>query len=791
MGSAPAQETSWASAWLRDLRVAAGYTQEELAERSDLSVRSIRDLERGVVKRPRQESLRLIAGALDLVDDAADKLEIAFRGKHADTLAPLAATESAGRAQTQRTPAELPRDVSAFVGREPEVTDLDHLLGASDGGAPTTVVIYGPGGFGKSALAIHAAHLHAADFTDGQIFISLGGPRADGLTAAQAQFEILWALGVPDSDVPRSPSARTRFLRTLTATTRLLLVLDDAADASQVADLLPSGSGNATVTTARSPLSDLDSSGHIKLGPFDRRDSMELLAHANSSRPDPAACSRLAELCGDSPLALRISAARLHARPDWSASDLVMRLEQEQTRLAFLDYGVLGMRACLNVSMQALAASGTPTDELAQGLFTRLARLPGRDFAVETIAAVADAPLPTVEAAIGRLVDVQLLQARSQDRVSYHNLTLLYAREQPLPDGVEPQWQRLGTYYAASVFDLPGIFGNEPDDYAGLRWLADEPRSARGVFEWFRDEVSNISDYVKTRAAASEDEFCLCRFIVQSVWVLLENAKLTDVRDEAVQALYAAATRYDDPFTRFWCERQLAVGHATRGDLAGARGHLATAAGIVPELSDPVTRARGEAGLLSGQAIVSGVSGDIDAAIDDLRAALRHLSGRKLAHRSHCLKNLAFALSSAGRPMDALRYRIRLLETSTAEHNENGQILATLGIAQEMGALRKPHQAIRYARQALVHAEAAHIPRRIFDALVTIAEQSYEADLPDEAAQAHERARAVLAVQSPAASWDATADEKGIATAKDRFLTRGDGALPDSAPAKVPRQRDL
>ena len=758
---------SWAAGWLRDLRVAAGLTQEQLAHHTGLAVRSIRDLERGVVKRPRLGSLELIAGALDLSPEASDKLQHAFRGPH-PTRAPLSATEAVGRAHVQRTPAELPRDIFRFIGRDDETQRIGELLHASSGAGPPVIVVYGAGGFGKTTLAIHVAHEHAASYADGQVFIALAGPRDDHLSTERAQLEILWALGVPEHDLPRSAAARTRLLRTLTSDTAILFALDDARDAAHVEDLIPSGSANAVIITSRSPLHELDLSGRIQLATLSRGESVALLSASSSRTDEPAACSRLADLCGDLPLALRVAAARLAARPDWTATDLVVRLEEEHTRLSFLSYGVLGVRACLGVSYQALADSDAPLDQLACEVLARLSRLPAHDFAVETVLTVLDLPAAEVEGAVERLVDVQLLQSRSPDRVSFHNLTLLFARELPVGPTADADVVRLGATMAAKVTEVAAIFGKEHGELATLSWLRDWPRSRRETFTWFRDEVANIADYVQQRASATPQEYEICRFLVQDTWVLLEHGRLSDTRDQAVAALLAAADRYDDPLTQVWCERQLGFAYGNVGDVEVARAHLARAAAYLARLpEDPVAQARGNAWVLSLQGILDGMAGDLDAAEDHLREALRVMSGLRLEHQRQCLQNLAFALLEAGRPVEALRYNLRLLNIDHVV-DVNSDMVATLGVAETLAAMGRPHDALRYARMALELAERARVPRRVYEVLVVIATESYHAGLADQAREAAQRAAAVVAAQAPAAQWSTSRQRAQITAAATR-----------------------
>jgi transcriptional regulator with XRE-family HTH domain len=66
---------------LRSLRMAAGLTQEELAEAAQISYRSISDLERGVSRSPRRDTARLLADALGLSEGDRARFEGAARGR--------------------------------------------------------------------------------------------------------------------------------------------------------------------------------------------------------------------------------------------------------------------------------------------------------------------------------------------------------------------------------------------------------------------------------------------------------------------------------------------------------------------------------------------------------------------------------------------------------------------------------------------------------------------------------------------------------------------------------------
>ncbi len=161
--------------------------------------------------------------------------------------------------QTPR-PAQLPAPPAHFTGRTDVRRELRQALTGPPAPVPAVVVISGMAGVGKSALALHVAHELRELFTDGQLYVNLHGatPGMTPLTAAQALAALLRDLGVGPRNIPEHPDAAAALLRSLLAPARLLLVLDDAANAAQVRPLLPAGPGCAVIVTSRSPLTALD-----------------------------------------------------------------------------------------------------------------------------------------------------------------------------------------------------------------------------------------------------------------------------------------------------------------------------------------------------------------------------------------------------------------------------------------------------------------------------------------------------------------------------------------------------
>jgi transcriptional regulator with XRE-family HTH domain len=192
---------------LRARRIAAGLTQEQLAERSGLGIRTIRDLERGRVMRPHRESIGLLATALGL--PPADRDELARAGRQ------MSGPPESGLADPgEPVPRQLPPAVRHFAGRAEALKVLTDLLGdaAAPGGTVVISAIDGTAGIGKTALAVYWAHQVADRFPGGQLYVNLRGfdPGGPPVPPAEAIRGFLDALGVPPAQIPAGLDAARR-----------------------------------------------------------------------------------------------------------------------------------------------------------------------------------------------------------------------------------------------------------------------------------------------------------------------------------------------------------------------------------------------------------------------------------------------------------------------------------------------------------------------------------------------------------------------------------------------------
>ncbi|HVQ91547.1 MAG TPA: BTAD domain-containing putative transcriptional regulator [Mycobacteriales bacterium] len=324
-------------------------------------------------------------------------------------------------------PPSLAADIADFTGRDNETARLVDLLTPRPGQRrPAIAVLAGMPGIGKTALAVHAAHLLRQHYPDGQLQVELGDA-----TPAEALRRALRSLGVPPTAIPPGLDERRRLYHSRLAGHRVLVLLDDAVTEAQVRPLLPGGPGCAALLTSRSRLTALEGVPAIDLAVFDPAPAVELLARvAGPGRveAEPDAAQRLVRLCGYLPLGIRVAAGRLAAKPHWRIRQLADRLADPRHRLDELRLADLQVRARLEPSYRGLVPA-------AQRAFRLLALLDAPQFGLWTAAVALDLTLGAAHDLIEQLVDARLLAAQpfaaapGQARYAFHCLVRPLALE--------------------------------------------------------------------------------------------------------------------------------------------------------------------------------------------------------------------------------------------------------------------------------------------------------------------------------------------------------------------------
>jgi DNA-binding SARP family transcriptional activator/tetratricopeptide (TPR) repeat protein len=338
-------------------------------------------------------------------------------------------------------PAQLPADISGFAGRAEHLAGLDAVLVEREAAPATTsiAVITGSAGVGKTALALHWAHRAAERFPDGQLYVNLRGfdPTGAEMEPGEAVRRFLAALGVSPRTVPADLDAQAALLRSHLAGKRILMVLDNALDTTQIRPLLPGTGSCAVVVTSRNQLTGLiaaDGAQPLHLDVLTHDDARQLLGRrlgADRVDAEPAAIDAIIGLCARLPLALALAAAHAVMQPRLALPALADELRDARQRWTTLagDEPRTDVQAVFSWSYRAL----TPD---AARLFRLLGLHPGPDIAIPAAAGLAATPPGTVRVLMTELVRSSLLAEHVRGRYTFHDLLRAYA------EGLEPDADR-------------------------------------------------------------------------------------------------------------------------------------------------------------------------------------------------------------------------------------------------------------------------------------------------------------------------------------------------------------
>lgn len=321
-------------------------------------------------------------------------------------------------------PRQLPALARYFTGRADELAALaEHLA------TPGQVIfsIEGTAGVGKTTTAVRLAQMAAERCPDGDVHLDLRGygpgepvDPGDGLST------LLRSIGVQDTTIPTDLGERAALWRTRTADKRLVVLLDNALDTTQVRPLLP-GPACVTIITSRAGLTGLavrEGAHRLTLERLPSADAVELLTRvvgAAAVAAEPAVARELVERAARLPLTVRVLAERAKSAPSLAALLCALSAEQDQlSPFGGTDDIALDLRAVFSYSYNALSPA-------AAALFRLLALHPGTDFDASAAAALAHEP--EVHAALRELVDAHMVERAGTARFRMHDLIRAYAHD--------------------------------------------------------------------------------------------------------------------------------------------------------------------------------------------------------------------------------------------------------------------------------------------------------------------------------------------------------------------------
>jgi DNA-binding SARP family transcriptional activator/tetratricopeptide (TPR) repeat protein len=599
-------------------------------------------------------------------------------------------------------PAQLPHALTDFVGRDEEVVQLDQSI-QTNGGAPTLIItaIVGTAGLGKTALALHWAHRVKERFPDGQLYMDLRGfdPSAQPVPPAVAMRGFLEALGVSPDQIPPDLPGQASMYRSLLATRRILVVLDNAMDAQQVRPLLPGSSSCVVLVTSRDQLAGLVAVDGARTLPLDvlstavsRRLIARRLGEARVAA-ESAAVDSIIQSCGQLPLALSIVAARASINPWFSLAQLADELEAASGTLDQFDGGeqAVDVRAVFSWSYQGL------TEQVAQ-LFRQLALTPGPDVSTAATASLAAMTVGEICPLLSQLARANLIMERIPGRFLLHDLLRAYAMELALSIDSSNERQaaklRLLDHYLHTAFHADKLLNTFRDDPIEL-----DPAVAGVNVERFQDHRAALGWFVAERAAllaattrAAEDGFYAHAW--RLVWTQAQFLELEGYRHESA-TVHEIGVRAAEQLAEVGPQ---AVSHAGLAHVfawierdGDATMHLVRALRLYEKLGDVTGMAHAHRTL----ALVFDRQGDYQQGLRHAEQALQLFA--QDGHRSgeaRALNAVGWFHYRLGEPAVALRFCQRALELQ-------GEIGARNDQADTLDSLGRAHHQLGHYEQAI------------------------------------------------------------------------------------------
>ncbi|MER7643272.1 MULTISPECIES: tetratricopeptide repeat protein [unclassified Streptomyces] len=599
-----------------------------------------------------------------------------------------------------------------FLGRARELKELradieraglDTIAGRK---APRArvLLIAGKPGSGRSALAGELARQVADRYEGGVLRARLSEPDGTPVPTERTARELLTALELP-TPAGASEDDLSDILREALTERRVLLLLDDAADAEQVDALLPDSPDCLVVAVSGGPLTGIADVRPCTLGGLDTKSALELLTRYTGAvriTVDPVAAEGLVEVCQSQPAALTLAGGWLAARPQAAVADLAKHLHAETdegtplSRVFRLVYGSLPSPAARILRLLSLAPAGLVDPQTASalaGCSVNGARATLDDFVDAGLLRALDSPLPQYEVP-GCLQPLLHALAEAQDRPA--ELQLARARM------LERTVRLLQSCRAITETDSPQAREKLLGTPRALRFPT--PRAAA---DWLHVRRPALLASARLAVADGELDTLARRLMSQLVRAMVAHIGTQAAAPELYgihRLVLDVAERRDLPREKAAALLNLADLDAQTGRTTEALARYRAALDAGREANDPYATGRAMESVGGAHQEL----GDYDRAADWFGRALAQRQARdERADAARLYGRIAAAHTYAGRYGEALRN----WRAAVAGHRKNGDVpaqaraLSELARVQEYAgrpeeSLATCHEAVEWARRA-------------------------------------------------------------------------------------------
>lgn len=312
-------------------------------------------------------------------------------------------------------PFQVPSEIAHFTGRKELLSNIQKEIKRGK-----IVILYGPPGVGKTALAIKLGHLLQGSFTDGILWY-----KVDSTNIMDILLSVARLFGEDIREI-KDITVRASVVRTLLAKKRVLLIFDNVTKNDQLHLLLPSTSSSGVIfSTQESGLHFTKEYVSFPIRIFTKEEIIELFTTVFNKKYTAAnkkAILAISEKVGNLPLALNIAATHIK-KFKITPEKYLSQLEKEDFDLHKLKYDDRDLLQTVNIGFTVL-------DLQTQSVFSSLGIFEGKDFSVAAVAFINKLSHSETEKILQRLSDISFIEYSKVGRYRIHPLLRLFAKEQ-------------------------------------------------------------------------------------------------------------------------------------------------------------------------------------------------------------------------------------------------------------------------------------------------------------------------------------------------------------------------